>query len=748
MTPNVDFYGQPEGWTHVLPLSGYSEDNKNLIPSWGTIGTAISRGILTANQPIDTSICYAAIAQDAPAATVSFCKESDVDNPTVNIPDKEDFFISYGAPYSSSVAGSSGYNYYDYSNSDLEKVRFYSPNSSLLPSNPNNFINPLCSVSLKDLVMCVMVVAYNSDFTAYTERAYNGYKVQDAANYPNIVQIYGIPYCRQSGGGDRVAMTIDGSENNLSGFARVNEYEIPDKSYNIIDYSACLSRDNSLKFHMWGIPYYLGRDSCYNSSNYVHIAVGQGGKFKKIDGGGSIVYYRAFNESTDWVLRTVASYGVFFTDRTSYAASAAYASANMRLGTIDSNGFCHGDYTSGSDNRDQPQYNWESTNESTYNPDAPLPPEYDMTDHFNIPSIANFNNYYVLNYNQVKDLVHEVYSALSLVPADTSLSDYSIETFLTNSPIDGIIKILRYPMWAVPNDGVSQAISIGAYTSGTISAPRYLNSESGSIITFKFEKSKRFNELYDGSFLDREPYTTAELYIPFCGNVPISVADYIGHVIQVKLLIDYKTGSCVAYILRDSTPLQSITGQIGVDIPVTGISAATVDAQLFHANMTKKKQSNNAVWGTFSGIARIGGSVVGLLSGNSFASGQAISTASSSGSIIGNIKNQTMDWENANYDLHHVQPDFKDISTGSPTCGAMGEYCCRLTIYRPIISPDYDADVYARTVGFACLINGQVKDFHGLTQGVIDLSGVRCTDAEKNLIATAFKQGVFLPSTW
>ena len=123
------------------------------------------------------------------------------------------------------------------------------------------------------------------------------------------------------------------------------------------------------------------------------------------------------------------------------------------------------------------------------------------------------------------------------------------------------------------------------------------------------------------------------------------------------------------------------------------------------------------------------------------------SAAQGLGQLTAMGNNFESSWDNreaAAYELHHIQTPYKSISAGSPLTAAMGEHCCRLTIYRPILSSDYDPQTYAKTIGFACLINGKVSDFSGLTMGTIDLSGVNCSDREKELIAAAFARGVIL----
>ena len=96
MIPNEQVYGAPSTWLHVLPSSGYNEDNKNLIPAWERIGAGITAGKIDYSSPLDNTICYAAIAADSPAAGITFVAGNDISNPVENKPLKEDLFITCG----------------------------------------------------------------------------------------------------------------------------------------------------------------------------------------------------------------------------------------------------------------------------------------------------------------------------------------------------------------------------------------------------------------------------------------------------------------------------------------------------------------------------------------------------------------------------------------------------------------------------------------------------------------------------
>ena len=746
MTPNVNIYGQPNTWLHVLPPSSYNTDNKNLIPAWQTIAGGISAGKVNYTQPLDNSICYAAIAEDAPAAGAYFAAGNNLNNPVENLPFKEDFFVSAG-DYGSGLFNS--IPYYDTTDNFPQKYT-YDTTSSPVSNNPNMGLKPLCSASLKDIVLCIYVVGYNSDFTDYKISTYNGYKQQYSSSHPNITRIFGIPYARGENTNNRTALT-NGEQYNFNGFCRMGENNIPNSANKYIDYFANICRDNytdyQMTFNIWGIPESTGRIIFYSaSSSYIYRAYGQGGKFEAHNG--NLYYFRTWgaayqqHSGDDWIRRAAASFGCFFTDRTSYAQTAAYASANMYLGTIDENGLCHGDYTTGADNTAQPQYNWLSTNESTYNPDIPIDDTiYNKTSTLNGQTIETFNTVYAITADTAHKLASVLSNAMASRPAGDTATDWALDTFLTNNPLDCIVSLKKFPCSVPISGGALTPIYFGSYYNATVQG--FKMGTPYHVYTFSFSNADRnfLYPVYGDCFLDYEPYTHAELYIPFCGSVPISIADFMGHSLTVDFVVDFLTGACAAYIKKDGVYITSAQGNCALDIPVSGIQGATLDSQIFHAAQNAKSAHFNAaaasvgvLTSTVSGAANVSqGSLSAVTGGvNGFTSG------------LMRAENATIAKQTADYEQSHIQTPYKMVSGSSPLTSQICEYCCRLIIYRPKLMPTYNPEIYANTVGFACLINGKVKDFSGLTVGEINLDGVPCSAEEKQMIYNEFARGVIL----
>lgn len=729
MIPNPNIYGSPDDWIFVPVNTGRTAGCK--VAPWQTLGNAVlgwndNPPVMSIAEPLDNSICFCGIGNDSPISTVYIIDYTARNINSSFTPQITNWVMSYyDSRYPVTIKN------YDDDITYNDKV--WSPQTELGSTNIHRFLRPIVSISPQDCILLISIRAVNTQGGQITATLYD-YESNYKDTYPIIITIYVTPYTRLTDD-NPTRNPFELTNNYKHGYiSRLIDYDIPDWG-TVINYAIPCESQNTTNMSVvvWG------SDTSYNQGCDTVIG-GDGDTVETITGLGT---YLTHEYNRDWVLSCVATLGLFFTDRETVARNDSLDSENMFCGTIDDNGITHGEYTRGVDNRNQPQYNWDSTTESEYDPNKEVP-DYDTKNHLNpYIAVADFNTEYVCNYQTVKQLCHELYKALARKPTDVETVDYSADTFLVTDPLNGIISIRKYPVNVVPNHGIEDFIKIGNYTSDTIKGYRFAPSLN-TFIAFTFSGVKRLNEVFDGSFLDREPYTTAELYIPFCGTLPISVADYIGHNITVKLAIDYRTGSCTAYVFKDSTPLQTANGQIGIDIPVTGVNTATVDGQLLNANLALKqsqRQQFQASTGFFTTPASIATQIFG---GGKFGISGAAGSIGSLTSMGNTFENTWDKRQAAAYELHHIQTPYKSISAGAPLCAAMGEHCCRLTIYRPIISSDYDPNIYAKTIGFACLKNGIVSDFSGLTIGAIDLNGVNCTDQEKSMIVKAFANGVYL----
>lgn len=736
MAINTSIYGEPTTWTNAqyMKFAKYANFNTAAAPQ-NTLLEGSAKGKTPTGKLIENSICTQALGKESLYSNVVWYHDYPYTRYVVDERVQTPFFFGETKTADgnvqnneSSVSVNYNYNSWDPYITDTTFV------------NKSATTKPIVEYQPKKTLYVLRIVAENAAGTAQQTAIIGNY-----IQYPQFRQNY--PYLRAAW----LAPYVDTSETSTPSREEIN--------YNAL-FGVCPNVEINCDYDNIKINYAFWRSCQYNcipiwgvfgSFNYFDDkytgALCDPSDVYIDDNYNSVEAKRLIDDDLlEYLIKQAACFGVFVkTGTAGDVANVALDHNSVILGVLDSDGVGHGEYTRGAANRTNDIWNWDTNRDSPFDPYKEPQSDYDKDSHFNNVSVASFNKVWVMSYNEVQDLVKEVYRALALKPPDTNTLEYSADTFLVTDPIDGILSIRRYPVNSVPNDGTPHPLTIGSYTSQNVTAYRYINAPGSQFLDFDFTGDKRFDEAFDGSFLDREPYTQAELYIPFCGTVPISVADYIGHTIRVKLAIDYRSGACTAYILCDNTPLQSANGQIGIDVAVSGINAATIDSQLLSSQLRlqeAQRQTVQAASAFFTTPLSIAGSAA---TGGKFGAAQAAGSVSSLFAMGSNFNNAWDAKTKAAYDLHHIQTPSKCISTGSPTTAAMGEHCCRLTIYRPILMEGYDPVKYGHTVGFAVLLTDTLSNHSGYcATASCDLSGVTCTAEERSMIDSLLKGGVYL----
>ena len=112
-------------------------------------------------------------------------------------------------------------------------------------------------------------------------------------------------------------------------------------------------------------------------------------------------------------------------------------------------------------------------------------------------------------------------------------------------------------------------------------------------------------------YLAREPYKKYELYVPYCGLIPLKTEDFLDQRIIVYFAVDYTTGDGQMFIYNvdNDRIIHSQGVQLGSKIAISTTN---------NEEITKQKQANslNLGVGLISGIASVG---IGLASGNAVA---------------------------------------------------------------------------------------------------------------------------------
>lgn len=140
---------------------------------------------------------------------------------------------------------------------------------------------------------------------------------------------------------------------------------------------------------------------------------------------------------------------------------------------------------------------------------------------------------------------------------------FDLETFkkLFADPMDCILGLSIVPV-AIPN-GETSTVSVGNIStdvSMTKAVSQYVTVDCGTL---------NVNE-YWGAYLDYDPYTKAEIYLPYIGTHALSVDDIMGKSVHVVYHVDILSGACAAYVKCGGSVLYTFIGQCSSSIPISG----------------------------------------------------------------------------------------------------------------------------------------------------------------------------------
>lgn len=260
---------------------------------------------------------------------------------------------------------------------------------------------------------------------------------------------------------------------------------------------------------------------------------------------------------------------------------------------------------------------------------------------------------------------------------------------VNQSPIENIVSCKVFPFSIDSNPDTS--IVLGNVDTGIFGNP--INENENFIINVgNFKIPKKY-----GNWLDYE-MTQIGIFLPMSGFHELSTNEYMNKTLNVKYYIDIITGVCKIVLYADNIAVEEFGGQIGFDIPLTSQNRAQME------------------------LAQI----------TSFASG---TSSLLSGDISGSI---------GGFMGAFVKPkaNFQTVGSLSPMVNMMTTRDVFLIINRPIVQ--YPSN-YAHVFGFPCFLKKRLNNLKGFTTVYnADLSGVPCTEKEKEIIKGYLERGVIL----
>ena len=403
------------------------------------------------------------------------------------------------------------------------------------------------------------------------------------------------------------------------------------------------------------------------------------------------------------IVEVALQYGYIVTTSKYDAENVINTSPNVFYPTLTDDGVIKPkDYTRGEKNKNQRQYSW-TTPEDSWTKSG-FTGKFDPNDYTNKielskPSLTTtgiFNRTFAMNSTNIGKLADFLWNA------DETIFKEVVNglALLGGNPIDGLIDLRLYPF-----DVAAKASQTGAQN---IVVGRTDTKVTGI-------KIDNYNAILDlgnctfyptfGNFLDYEPFTTASLYIPYVGIVPISTADFMGQTISCKMVADITTGSCTAIVFANDIPIIYKNGNIGVEIPMTGTNSA--------------EYASRIAGGLTSGATDV------ALGATSKSVGQVVSG-------VGSIVDSALSVNNTMYNT---------AGSSSPACGLWQPQNCYFIIQRPVpIVPEN----YGHTVGYACNYQAKIGDCSGYTQTYnVDVSSINAPESEKNAIAEILNSGFY-----
>ena len=370
----------------------------------------------------------------------------------------------------------------------------------------------------------------------------------------------------------------------------------------------------------------------------------------------------------------------------------------------------------------------------------PDPDKYSDETKLTKPSITGsnvFNNLYAITAKGV-DLLAEFLWNLDSTEIGTKLA------LMGANPIDSLVSLRLYPF--LISGGGATTVKVGTIDTG-IGAIIVDDSQMDILdLGSVFLDYRTPDEL---TYLDFEPYTMLELYVPYCGKIPLSTSQFMNHNLNVKLCVDYNTGACVGVVFRDNIAVHYLQGQIGVDIQLTGRNASEQQiavAQHLMSGLGNLASGSLDVIGSTKNLMSTGTPSIEMFDENynTYSIGgsmnmQGLGMSQFSGGA-GKVAKGVFDIKTAPQYKTYVER----VGSATPACSLYEPKYCYVIVQR--CDPMYADSNYESLTGYACSISDIIENFHGFTQfGSVKLDHVPCTLDEKNMLIELFNQGVYLP---
>lgn len=308
------------------------------------------------------------------------------------------------------------------------------------------------------------------------------------------------------------------------------------------------------------------------------------------------------------------------------------------------------------------------------------------SDSIDIPQVPQIN---AVNTNFISIFCPTLGQLQSL--ADYMWSDlFDINTWkkLFANPMDAILGLSIIPV--SPSTTTSEVV-VGNISTGVQmnkANVQYVNVDCGTLAIQEFW----------GAYLDYDPYTKIEIYLPYCGTHQLKADDVMGKSLQAVYHVDILSGACCCYLKCGDSVLYTFTGQCSVSLPISGNDFTSV----------------------LNGALSVANSVGSIITG-----GNPISNVTSAvGSVIG------------------MKPNIEKTGSISGSSGLLAIQKPYIIVTRPNQCLPEKQNKYT---GYPSYVTKKVGDLEGYTEfEKIRLDNVNCTTKEREEIKNILMGGVIL----
>lgn len=198
-------------------------------------------------------------------------------------------------------------------------------------------------------------------------------------------------------------------------------------------------------------------------------------------------------------------------------------------------------------------------------PDPDDQPDVTDYDSEGFPGTAILTKTYKLTSARLQDVGTKLWSA-----------SYFNVLKVQSNPIENIIACRWYPMDIT--GGSDEGIVIGDVSIGTNGSPipTTYRKVIGSY-TYKGVVSEN-GANYSPGYLAQSPYTIVKLHLPYVGTVQLDASEIYNRQLHIEYIVDIITGDVLVLLKLGSKklPYMSLSGKMGVDIPLSGTDRAQV----------------------------------------------------------------------------------------------------------------------------------------------------------------------------